>query len=282
MSPFLRFILRSGRNAPFLSSCLSYSRSFKHLRQNYFNPGSRQNLITMPPKRKRSSVATTPSTALPPSLLIETPILPPGENSSIKPPPPKRRASRRSQVDTNPDHNPDIVDDKAALRASPDADEQGESFDIEKLAQNVPFTPAKTNSKKVLVKDEKDEDSDSPLSELESQTHKTTPAKKKSPTKSSIAAKKGSDEIKAFIAEQAVKKAAAQQKIKKENGADEWENRLDPDGDETGPVEDADNIKLEAARPPPVNSEYLPLPWKGRLGYVSVTVGWKWMLVLIS
>jgi UV DNA damage endonuclease len=23
------------------------------------------------------------------------------------------------------------------------------------------------------------------------------------------------------------------------------------------------------ARPPPVNSDYLPLPWKGRLGYVS-------------
>lgn len=32
--------------------------------------------------------------------------------------------------------------------------------------------------------------------------------------------------------------------------------------------EDVNDIKLEGARPPPVNSDYLPLPWKGRLGYV--------------
>ncbi|KAI1323651.1 UV-endonuclease UvdE-domain-containing protein [Xylariaceae sp. FL0255] len=29
-------------------------------------------------------------------------------------------------------------------------------------------------------------------------------------------------------------------------------------------------LKLEAARPPPVNSDYLPLPWKGRLGYACL------------
>ena len=91
---------------------------------------------------------------------------------------------------------------------------------------------------------------------------------KKSPTKSSIAAKKGSDEIKAFRAEQAAKKAA-EVKVKKEDDVDEWDKRLDPDGDEEGPAEDVDAIKLEARRPPPVNSDYLPLPWKGRLGYVS-------------
>jgi UV DNA damage endonuclease len=36
-------------------------------------------------------------------------------------------------------------------------------------------------------------------------------------------------------------------------------------------VEDASEEAVErgAARPPPVNSDYLPLPWKGRLGYVS-------------
>ncbi|KAI1760190.1 UV-endonuclease UvdE [Hypoxylon sp. FL1150] len=38
------------------------------------------------------------------------------------------------------------------------------------------------------------------------------------------------------------------------------------------PMEDADvnSIKLEGARPPPVNSDYLPLPWKGRLGYACL------------
>lgn len=32
---------------------------------------------------------------------------------------------------------------------------------------------------------------------------------------------------------------------------------------------DVNVMKQEGARPPPVNSEYLPLPWKGRLGYVN-------------
>lgn len=32
---------------------------------------------------------------------------------------------------------------------------------------------------------------------------------------------------------------------------------------------DVHELKREGARPPPVNSDYLPLPWKGRLGYVS-------------
>lgn len=35
-------------------------------------------------------------------------------------------------------------------------------------------------------------------------------------------------------------------------------------------LEDNDvEIKEALSRPPPVNSEYLPLPWQGRLGYVS-------------
>ncbi|KAI0123423.1 UV-damage endonuclease [Xylariales sp. AK1849] len=35
-------------------------------------------------------------------------------------------------------------------------------------------------------------------------------------------------------------------------------------------TEDINAIKLEGARPPPVNSDYLPLPWKGRLGYACL------------
>jgi hypothetical protein len=34
-------------------------------------------------------------------------------------------------------------------------------------------------------------------------------------------------------------------------------------------VEDQAQVFDVTARPPPVNSDYLPLPWKGRLGYVS-------------
>lgn len=43
---------------------------------------------------------------------------------------------------------------------------------------------------------------------------------------------------------------------------------LDPESDQEVPV-DADELKEALGRPPPVHSDYLPLPWKGRLGYVS-------------
>ncbi|ESZ99183.1 hypothetical protein SBOR_0390 [Sclerotinia borealis F-4128] len=216
----------------------------------------------MPPKRKRSSVAAGPTVNGSP-----TPILPPSQSSSIKPSARlSRQSSRRGKLDTNPEHNADIIDSKIALRASPDADEVGESFDLSKI--EVPITPAKENGVNVHVKNE---DSDSPLSDIEDDIPVPTPAKKqkKMPTKSSIAAKKGSDEIKVFVAEQAAKKAT-EKKIKKEDHEDEWDKRLDPDGDDEGHADDADAIKLEARRPPPVNSDYLPLPWKGRLGYACL------------
>ncbi|TVY71252.1 UV-damage endonuclease, partial [Lachnellula suecica] len=215
----------------------------------------------MPPKRKRSSAAPATTAADLPPIPHETPIPLPG---SAKPPAAKRRVSGRGKVDTNPDHNADVVDGKTALRASPDADEKSEALDVQKVTNGPPSTPAKTNGIK-------EEDEDSPLSDLEPETPAPSSGKKqkRSPTKSSIAAKKGSDEIKAFKAEQAAKKAAAKT-VKKEDEEDEWDKRVDPDGDEEGPVEDVDVLKLEAARPPPVNSDYLPLPWKGRLGYACL------------
>ena len=109
---------------------------------------------------------------------------------------------------------------------------------------------------------------DSSLSERGSPPEIPTKRPKKTPTKSSIAAKKGSDEIKAFITEQAAKKAAETEVNIKTEKDEDGMGRADPDGDGDGPAEDIDTIKKEAARPPPVNSDYLPLPWKGRLGYV--------------
>lgn len=43
---------------------------------------------------------------------------------------------------------------------------------------------------------------------------------------------------------------------------------LDPESDQDVPA-DVEEVKESLSRPPPVNSDYLPLPWKGRLGYVS-------------
>jgi UV DNA damage endonuclease len=43
----------------------------------------------------------------------------------------------------------------------------------------------------------------------------------------------------------------------------------DPENDDApGEIEDEGEITEALSRPPPVNSDYLPLPWKGRLGYV--------------
>ena len=44
---------------------------------------------------------------------------------------------------------------------------------------------------------------------------------------------------------------------------------LDPESEEEVPVE-AEELQDALTRPPAVNSSYLPLPWKGRLGYVSL------------
>lgn len=43
---------------------------------------------------------------------------------------------------------------------------------------------------------------------------------------------------------------------------------LDPESDEDVPLE-PEELSEALGRPPPVHSSYLPLPWKGRLGYVS-------------
>jgi hypothetical protein len=54
--------------------------------------------------------------------------------------------------------------------------------------------------------------------------------------------------------------------IKAEKGGVEGLGDPEAEGDE---LADEDEIKEALSRPPPVNSDYLPLPWKGRLGYVS-------------
>lgn len=223
----------------------------------------------MAQKRKRSSVSATHAAGLNalPGVDLETRNVPPLKSNipikldkatSRKP----TRGQRPPAFDTNPDDHTGVVDGQAALRASPDADAVGESFAINKAVSEKGQTP-------ILAPAVKREDTDSPLSEL-GEGHlgsKAPKMVKRTPTKSSIAAKKGSDEIKAFIAEQKAKKAA-EKPLK--NETDDGTMRADPDGDDAAPAEDPDAVRREARRPPPVHSDYLPLPWKGRLGYVRL------------
>ena len=265
-----------------LFQCLSATRASlsKHSNvlvfrpRNYFNlfhrglPATRniqsQLRFNMPPKRKRSSVA--PASPLPSNGISPIPIRPPSSSSTSKYPQAKRQATRHGKVGMNPDRNTDVVDGKMELGAFPDAEDARVAFDVERALNGPPDTALKPNTTKHTAKDE---ESGSLQSDVSAETLISGPAKKnqKTPRKSSIAAKKGSDEIKVFKAEQASKKAT-QTNFKKED-ADEWGESLDPNGDEAGPIEGVDDLKKEAERPPPVHSDYLPLPWKGRLGYVS-------------
>lgn len=62
-------------------------------------------------------------------------------------------------------------------------------------------------------------------------------------------------------------KAKAAKSAAKGTEGDDADDQYVPDAEEE--TEEAVEVERGAARPPPVNSSYLPLPWKGRLGYVS-------------
>ncbi|GAM84606.1 hypothetical protein ANO11243_026020 [Dothideomycetidae sp. 11243] len=72
------------------------------------------------------------------------------------------------------------------------------------------------------------------------------------------------------------KKAAETPAIKKEDGppmpiksAEDADALRDPEAEADEEV-DEEEVKEALTRPPPVNSSYLPLPWKGRLGYACL------------
>lgn len=194
------------------------------------------------------------STVVPGSITSALSIPPPTFDDPT--PPSKRRASQRriSQPkpdtgSTNPDKNANVLDAPEALRASPDASEQDERMDLEEAGMDV-------------AKQVKEEDSDSPLSEMSHVEPPMATKKGKAKSKANAALNVGLDE-------QSKETAATTKKDTKTPVKEQL--FLDPEADGE---EEADEEEIQAAlsRPPPVNSDYLPLPWKGRLGYVRVTV----------
>lgn len=194
---------------------------------------------------KRKSLSTAAQGAV----TTTTPIHPPPFDADPAPPP-KRRASQRkvsqptpNTGSTNPDRNANVLDDPVALRASPDGDE---TMNLEEAGMDV-------------ERQVKKEDSDSPLSELEDVEEPVEQKQQKGKAKGKAAAteKKGDS--------QGSKKPAVAAKDKKDTSKEP--QFLDPEaeGDEEA---DEEEIQAALSRPPPVNSDYLPLPWKGRLGYV--------------
>ena len=218
----------------------------------HFSESKKPGLHTMG-KRKSSTLAQeSPHTneSLPPALL---------DNEAR---PAKRRASQRNPsqakakpLSTNPNKNANVLDAPGPLRASPDADENDERIDLAQAGMDV----------KNQIKNEKDDEpltngyeSDSPLSELESPVKPEKDNKKAKGRAATDVEKKG-----------AVSESKPLGATKTKNEPAKESQFLDPEADD---LEEADEEEIQAAlsRPPPVNSDYLPLPWKGRIGYVSM------------
>lgn len=188
-------------------------------------------------KRKRSPVAASPATAelsaLDRSKITNTEVpLPP--NVATKAPKPTRRQSSRAgkAASTNPDTNPDVLDGVSALRASPDcAPESHLAPDMSNGVVNGDATQINNHVEP-----------------------SATPAFNVAPAVKGRGKKAGTTQVKLEPKES----KAAVEAPPFPDDADEAE----------GLEEDEAEVKDALARPPPVNSDYLPLPWKGRLGYV--------------
>lgn len=199
-------------------------------------------------------------------------------NGEMPPPPLKRRASSRRAshvaVETvNPDINSDVVDAPNALRASPDSAPNGDlvsgSIKTEGTREESPLSdapdvvepPPKKARMKKIKHEQQVKDAESVVAAVvdAAETHKPPP-------------KKGGGKKKAVKQEDpeaeptAASKATPAKKAKKTGE----EDRGDPEADGDGEPADEEEIKEALARPPPVNSDYLPLPWKGRLGYACL------------
>lgn len=150
--------------------------------------------------------------------------------------------SRASRNPTNPDKNQHVVDGPEALRASVDAEEADGQHTQQEKDHATPSLVVKPMS-------------DSSLSELSPMN---------SPTKTDhamLARSKircGDDGINK---ETTAPAEGLRYQLVKEPAYYKSEAEIDEEADEEG-IQDA------LSRAPPVDSDYLPLPWKGRLGYV--------------
>jgi UV DNA damage endonuclease len=187
-------------------------------------------------KRKRSAVAAateSPDTDRSKIRHTEVPLPP---NIATDAPKPARRQSSRGgkSAPTNPDTNPDVLDGVSALRASPDGHEDG--------APESHLAPNMSNGT------------------INGAATDTPTAKNKRKTAPGPQVKVEPEESKAIHGIAKNKPVS----IKSTSMED------DPEAEE-GLEEDEVEVKEALSRSPPVNSEYLPLPWKGRLGYVCTT-----------
>jgi UV DNA damage endonuclease len=225
-------------------------------------------LSTMPPKRKRSSVAATTPTAneaspMDRSQMRRTDVpLPP----NVSKPPPRRQSTRGGKVTTtDPNLNPDILDGVTALRASPDGHEDvGTDSILKPPVSNGAASEFSATEDKGLPSPATNGDavSNAPLANGAASAATAPKNKRKKAGAQHVKVEKEDSNTGAVI-------GVAKNVTSPAANAGVTGDPEDADGPEAE-YEDEAEVKEALSRPPPVNSEYLPLPWKGRLGYVCV------------
>ncbi|CAN9367733.1 unnamed protein product [Alternaria alternata] len=220
----------------------------------------------MPPKRKRSAaavaaVATTEETPLVDRSQMRRTDVPLPTNVAK---PPRRQTTRGGKTEkTDPNLNPDIVDGVTALRASPDAEEGADAV-LESAVSNGIATEADTAPDATA----KDNALPPPATNGDAPVANGAPAANAAKNKRK---KVGGQQIK--VEEDDTNTSAVNGVAAKTTApAASAGMSGDPDDVDNLEAEDEDEAEVKEAlsRPPPVNSEYLPLPWKGRLGYACL------------
>ena len=162
--------------------------------------------------------------------------------------PKRKRTIGTAKPETNPQVNPEIIDAPDALRASPDSD----------VDMRLAPGPVKEEGR-----------SESPLSDVPDLAVEP-PKKKRTASKPGVKNSTATPNGKASTAKpKLTPNATTPTKVSVKAEPDDLRDP-EAEGDEEANDED---IKDASCRPPPVHSDYLPLPWKGRLGYVRKPSG---------
>lgn len=201
-------------------------------------------------KRKRSAVAIvspagTETPVVDKSNVRQTEVPLPTNVASNAPKPTRRQSSRGDKSSTNPNTNPDVLDGMSALRASPDGHEDG--------PPESHLTPGISNG-----------------TVNGAATDVTTqPPSAEAPASKGRRKKAPAPQVK--VEPEESKDTAMNSVVKSVTVPTETNGMAGDPEDAEGLEEDEVEIKEALSRPPPVNSDYLPLPWKGRLGYVCIS-----------
>lgn len=222
-----------------------------------------------------------------------------------QPPPPRRQTSRALSSRTNPNVNPDVVDGITALRSSPDAVDHSGVGEValkpradvanagDTATNGSPATNATPAAANAPTADGSfDVPADAHGQQPAASSRRTRKPANAPPGKTGDTTPPASETAQPEAAgKNKRKRAAAGQHVKVDSasadgaitnattttgtaplGAAVEEDvgvNVDPEGEHEGDVDD--DVKEALGRPPPVNSDYLPLPWKGRIGYVRVS-----------